>query len=121
MEVLDSFQRANENPLSDGGKWSRLWTTGTEPTGKIAGEAWNQIAAGNLEGAYWNPSEFGKATGPDVAVQIHSFFKQSEWIDLHVCLGEPTVETWNGYYLRVEEEATAGKFNFGLYERPGKA
>ncbi len=74
-ESLDTFERAAESPLSDGGKWSKLgWskaigrvfsaTFGWTPSEGEAGAAESEAS-----GAYWNGREFN---GPAVSVHMYA-------------------------------------------------
>jgi Concanavalin A-like lectin/glucanases superfamily len=49
--VLDSFNRANEDPLSGGGNWANV-ITGASGRLKLVS---NQVARGGGNGAYWTP------------------------------------------------------------------
>ena len=51
--ILDNFQRPDENPLSDGGKWSSLFTTNLE---LVSHQALSN--SGSSAGNYWNPTTF---------------------------------------------------------------
>ncbi|HUN79803.1 MAG TPA: hypothetical protein VMU32_12825 [Solirubrobacteraceae bacterium] len=100
-ELLDSFERAAENPLSDGGKWSKLAWTKTigrvysEKYGWVPKEGGAGAPESEADGAYWNVQEFGSA-----AVSTHIY---AENLHDYVALWCDTTGTGskNGYRLRV--------------------
>lgn len=53
--ILDSFNRANENPLSDGGKWTQFLTN---PMQIVSDQCVGTAASGAYNGASWNNSSF---------------------------------------------------------------
>ena len=61
--ILDTFNRANENPLSDGGKWSSPILSGDAALKIVS----NQCVAGSGQSdSYWSASKFG----PDCEVFV---------------------------------------------------
>lgn len=67
-DAIDCFNRANENPLSSGGKWTNAVRGGS--TTALAVES-NKLAssgaAGTFSSAYWNAARFG----PNLVNEIH--------------------------------------------------
>jgi RHS repeat-associated protein len=55
LPVTDALDR-NEEPLSNGGKWTALnWAGGTKPAGKDTTEGWGSVDSfPTINGAYWN-------------------------------------------------------------------
>jgi hypothetical protein len=110
VTLLDSFKRAEENPLSNGGKWG-LNKPGKN-TGAVKEEAWlslqNPISKG-ISAAYWTLREY---TRPGVAVQVHKLGEHT--IELWACLKKPTEAKKSAYVLEVQEEELAGKRTFVL-------
>lgn len=85
--ITDSFERANENPLNNGGKWVKFKTV-SPPT--LIGD---QILALN-GGARWAPEEF---TSPSVEIQISRYSQTEECaVILCACVGA-TEGFLNGY------------------------
>ena len=101
-ESLDTFERAAENPLSDGGKWSKLgWaksigrvfsaTYGWTPSEGAAGAAESEAS-----GAFWNGREFA---GP--AVSVHMYAESlKDYVGVW-CDATGTSSSRNGYRLKV--------------------
>ena len=54
--ILDTFIRANENPLSNGGKWTLGWDASPDPMQILSNQAVATVAGA---GAYWNVQTFG--------------------------------------------------------------
>lgn len=110
-ELLDSFERAAENPLSGGGKWSKLAWTKTIGRVFSATYGWVPKEGGpgapesEADGAYWNVQEFGSA-----AVSTHIY---AENLHDYVGLWCDTTGTGskNGYRLRV---VGLGKTNYAF-------
>ena len=70
MGVTDSFERANENPLSNGGKWSEVEIPAglKSKTGLIFESQWGATTnSGKYQGGYWNTAE---QTNPAVSVEL---------------------------------------------------
>ncbi len=103
LTTLDAFSTI-ENPLSGGGRWSRLgWASNT---GRVAGRGtsggWTAASIFPVvSGAYWNPATFADA-GRGVAVagtlSIGSEFAE-RWFSLWLDMTTPG-STKNGYELR---------------------
>lgn len=81
LSVADSFNRANEKPLSNGGKWSAI--TGYENTGEINANHWRPIGKA---GARWNVAE---QINPAVSVEVSAMGENQE-IGLWCCLAAAT-------------------------------
>ncbi len=103
LTTLDAFSTV-ENPLSGGGRWSRLaWASNT---GRVAGRGtsggWTAASIFPVvSGAYWNPATFADA-GRGVAVagtlSIGSEFAE-RWFSLWLDMSAPG-STQSGYELR---------------------
>src|SRR5512146_3167237 len=105
VTVLDSFKRAPENPLSNGGKWKSFFPAGAN-RGNITGEHWETISASRPEGAYWQPIEF---SNPGVALQWSERVADNTYWKLWACVSNPTTSSINGYVLKLKQEG-GGKF-----------
>ena len=109
---VDTFERAPENPLSDGGKWSVLGWTKTagaiysRADGWMPTEGTSEAPESEASGAYWNAHEF---VGPAVAVHIYAENKRN-----YVALWCDTTGTGakNGY--RVMAVGTGSGYGFRL-------
>ena len=86
--VSDSFSRANEQPLSNGGKWSAI--SGFPNTGEISELRWRPNKTEAVSGARWNVAE---QPNPVVSVQMFSIGTYQQ-IALWACL---SVATKTGY------------------------
>jgi hypothetical protein len=105
LPVTDSFERANEDPLSNDGQWSRLPEPGNTGTGKIETNRWRVKETFPVtEGALWRTEQ----EHPAVSVQIATVPPQNERIfGLWACLPKaalthPEDTTNSGYFLRFE-------------------
>lgn len=109
-ELLDSFKRAPEKPLSNGGKWSESESAGL---GEIASEAWQPT--NEYAGIYWNPTQFIE-TG--VSVELHHL-AATEGNNTRLFIAEEPAasgEIKKGYAVELEEEG-AGKFAVKLLRK----
>src|SRR5947209_6397445 len=115
VSLLDSFIRASENPLNNGGKWKALGGTGENTNaGHITSEAWapNSVFSSSKEdGAYWTVQQY---VNPAVAVEFNAIPSNERYLALWCCLSNPTVTAKSGYRLRVISEVTTGKATFRL-------
>lgn len=96
LEILDSFKRAPENPLDNGGDWAAAPAMlSSFSAGKIEGEKYVG-EAGTVAASYWTPQEFTEAA---VAVNVYGVEGTLKGVLLlYNCVASPaTVET--GYYL----------------------
>lgn len=101
LTLLDNFNRANEVPISNGGKWARLLFTLT--AGNVENEAYGakEAFAKGEEGAYWTPAEF---TNPAVAFTFKTLYGTGErYCVLWACVNQPNSLQINGYRVRVIE------------------
>jgi hypothetical protein len=113
-ESLDTLERAAENPLSDGGKWSKLaWgkTIGrvySEKYGWVPKEGGLEAPESEADGAYWNVREF---TGPSVSVHMYAENRHD-----YVALWCDTTGAGskNGYRLKIVGTATSYGFKLIL-------
>jgi hypothetical protein len=104
--LLDSFNRANEEPLS--GAWSLI--AGGVITGAVIGKAYGEPVL-HVDQAYWNATQYRE---PVVSAEVTALPGESaKYPILWACLQNPTVEAQkNGYRLRLLEQAEAGKFEW---------
>jgi len=111
-ESVDTFERAAENPLSDGGKWSKLGWTKTigrvysEYYGWVPKEGGLEAPESEADGAYWNAQEF---TSPAVSVHI---FAENRRDYVGIWCDTTGVGSKNGY--RVKAVGTATNYGFKL-------
>jgi len=111
VTLLDSFKR-EENPLSNGGKWKSVaFLSGGVGRCKESID-WENLAAHDLEGAYWSPGEF---TAP-CAVAICRDKKINDagaWLVM-ACVTHPTTSKFSGYRVMMAHtgtiSGTEGKF-----------
>jgi len=114
-ESLDTFERAAENPLSDGGKWSKLgWakaigrvfssTFGWTPSEGEAGAPESEAS-----GAYWNSREF---TNP--AVSVHLYAENLKDYAALWCDAAGSSSSRSGYRLKVLGTGTSYTFKLLL-------
>lgn len=117
LALLDSFNRANESPLSNGGKWLKASWAGN--TGRVhefggsnylySGQNWGSLYNSELSSAYWQSSTFSEGVnGNAVSVarlKASPYPRQSLWLDMP----GPGKEK-SGYELSVEydEESLTG-------------
>jgi hypothetical protein len=91
LTLLDSFNRANENPLSNGGKW--LKTSWAGNPGQVhefynwpVTQSWGSLDTEELSGAYWQGTSFAEgANGNAVAILsgIPGVYTQNSlWLDM---------------------------------------
>lgn len=100
--VLDNFDRANENPLSDGGLWSAS-PTGGNPLQVISSAA-TAVTNGVAGEMFWNPTTFGPDTSAFVTVTVLP--GGANYVRLHVRVSNPasgTVRT--GYMMQWSNDA----------------
>ena len=114
-ELLDSFQRAAENPLSDGGKWSELgWDKSigrvySATYGWTPSEGGESASESEASGAYWNVKEFTKA-----AVSVHVFAENRKVYAALWCDAKGSGTSKSGYRLKVLGTGTNYKFKLLL-------
>jgi hypothetical protein len=95
--LLDDFNRANENPLSDGGNWSGSTGFSSFSSAQLVSNAINPVAPSTYSGNYWAASQFG----PDC--EVFADVEQSSASDtlyLYCRVPVPTSNTLTGYLLR---------------------
>ena len=92
--VLDSFNRADENPLSNSGKWSSLSGLGLSDL-KLLSNQCTIVTTSAESGMYWNVSTF---TDSEVFVTVNTNLSTT---DDHIYIGVRFNEaTFSGYALR---------------------
>lgn len=92
--VIDSFKRATEKPLSNGGKWS---SNGSGDTGEIDGaQSWTPDASGTAN-ALWNAAI---QINPEISVDILAGSNLSFW--LYVCMDKIAKPNHKGYQVTYE-------------------
>jgi RHS repeat-associated protein len=99
LPTLDALNRT-ENPLSNGGKWSKLsWAT---HAGRDTTSGWGPYEAySTVNGAYWNPATFKDAAAGEaasIAMQTSPGIA-SRYLSLWLDMGNPG-STKSGYSLR---------------------
>jgi alpha-tubulin suppressor-like RCC1 family protein len=112
--ILDTFQRAAENPMSEGGKWSKLaWARSIGQIyslnfGWVPAEGGLEAPEAEASGAYWNANEFNE---PAVSTRMYAENRRD-----YVALWCDTTGTGskNGYRLKVVGSSTNGNFAFKL-------
>lgn len=113
VTLLDSFIRAEENPLSNGGKWKDFFES-AEHKGRCNGTEWETISGSTKEGAYWQPETF-KEPGVALDLTFKNPVREGNYWSLLACLGEPESAIFTGYRLKiVAAEAGEGSFTFIL-------
>ena len=103
LVVKDSFKRAEEKPLSNGGKWSTI--TGAADTGEIrTEEAWEADETKPESGARWNAAE---QANPAVSLEVQKVSaNKSRQIGVWACL---SATEKSGYLVR---------WNYNLLKKP---
>ena len=117
LSVIEAFSR-EENPLSGGGKWTRLsWAN---YPGRVAGSGttggWGPSEAfPTINGAYWNPTSYrDEGSGAAVAATLSVSPANAErWFSLWLNMSEPGLVE-SGYELRFTQTATANTYNVTL-------
>lgn len=110
VALLDSFKRANENPLNNGGKWASV---ASRTLGKILEEAYQSEGVTGHATAYWTPTEF---TEPGVSVEMFAVPNEAgkgRAFFIFSCAPTP-ITVANCYELEITEEGVAGKFEFEI-------
>jgi hypothetical protein len=113
-ESLDTFERAAENPLSNGGKWSKLGWTKTigrvysTMFGWVPKEGGSEAPESEADGAYWNVQEYAN---PAVSTHMYAETRRD-----YVGIWCDTTGTGskNGYRLKVVGTSTSGNATFKL-------
>jgi len=101
VSVLDSFVRANEKPLSNGGKWTVI--TGASTTGEVTENVWRPSSAlPTEEAARWNVEVFAH---PAVSVELDSIPRPERYVGLWACLAAAEK---TGYLVRATGLAPEG-------------
>lgn len=95
--TIDNLRRGNEDPVSDGGRWSPIF--GHAQMGRIHNLGWN--AQGEFGGeednaAYWNVEKYGPVTGIKTKVEVIPKLAD-EFLYLFACLSDPASAACNGY------------------------
>jgi hypothetical protein len=105
VNLLDSFKRANEKPLSNGTKWVLLFER--KDTGEVLTEKWSPSITNESEGAYWKVQEYIE---PAVAVKLESGTGAlvTRRLTLFACLSNPGTTEISGYSVQIVSTATAG-------------
>jgi hypothetical protein len=103
VSLYDTFNRANETPISNGGRWAKITgLTSTSAAGNLTTKRYapESFTAGKETAVYWTPAEFGVI--PAVAMETKEAEANAERYDsLFICLSNPTVaEKCSGYRLK---------------------
>ncbi len=99
LPILDNFNRANENPLSDGGKWAHS-------NMQLISNAATSGLNGTTTVAFWNPTTFG----PDCAafVTVGALPASGNGFGLYLRTTNPGVGTENSYLMQWGPTVSAG-------------
>jgi hypothetical protein len=113
LTVLDSFKRAPENPLNNGGKWAEAaGYYKSAGGGKIEGEKLVGTAAA-VETSYWTKEEF---TEQAVAVNVYGVEGHlNGTLRLNSCMQNPASEEHGYALLLTNEGRSAGEIIFDLF------
>jgi hypothetical protein len=111
--VLDKLNRS-ENPLSNGGKWAKLF--GATTAGEDQGVHWHSVTgfSEGFDAAYWTPEEF---TEPGISAIPEYPNNEERWQALFACISNPTTGAMTGYRMRCVEEGGAGLKSTFLIEK----
>src|SRR5271166_2965016 len=114
LELLDSFKRGNENPLSNGGQWSIIHGFSSGGRGAVVNEQFESKAEFGLGTAasFWNVKTFTSPAVADIVSKEPTELKRT--FVLFAALVNPTEESRSGYVLTVEREILPGMFAFIL-------
>lgn len=92
--LLDNFNRANENPVSQGGNWASIGING----GSGARLQSNRLQNLAQPGTSHRTSTF---SGPaEASATITSLPSSNHWLSVYVCLQDAGTAGWDGYELR---------------------
>ncbi|MGH3135040.1 MAG: hypothetical protein ACRDPV_00925, partial [Gaiellaceae bacterium] len=96
LPVLDSFNRANENPLSFGGRWGNGILGSSERSLKVVS---NQLASdrSSTATAWWQPAQLGPATESYATITTRP--GNGNAVRLYVRLQSPGSSAVDGYML----------------------
>ena len=83
--VLDNFNRANETPLSFGGKWFHQGASGINLSSNVI------LATSTTKGVYWNPTQFPQ--DQEAYVTIPTLPGSGEWVNVLLNLIQPSPGT----------------------------
>lgn len=111
LQVLDSFKRAPENPLSNGGKWEQLGEVAGG--GKIEGEKFVGEPTIN-EGAFWTPEEFTEQAVAASVYGVEAGLKGT--LRFYNCLQPGAGSEGVGSYVLVVLGGAAGEVTLRLFE-----
>lgn len=104
--VLDTFNRADENPLSDGGNWGGNIAGGTERLRVVTNEVTHDAAAtSGLGSAYRSNLTYGPGSEAYVTITA-KFGAAAALCILWLRAQSPGTAGVDGYALRVKEETT---------------
>lgn len=107
LAATDSFERANEKPLNNAGKWSTLHALAN--TGEVLGSAWRATGE-TTSGALWNVKE---QANPAVSVEVAS---GTEITDGRLWACMTNTEASNGYQLQVNSQFVANIYEVRLFK-----
>ena len=101
LPVVDSFDRPNESPLSDAGRWANL-ASGAATTLAVNN---NQLACtlSTTCSAWRNPTTYGPDT--EVWARITTLPGTTNQLRLYARLQQPSGANWDGYMLRTNQLA----------------
>lgn len=111
VSLIDSGERANENPISNGGVWHAAPVIWANPLQVISSQIKGSVAFSAVNGSYY--SGIVGATifqNPTIAATLATLpGGEIHDVVLISCISLPG-SSRNYYYLEVAQEATAGKF-----------
>lgn len=97
--LLDDFNRANEDPLSDGGRWIRYLTGEFSP--KIVSNQCVPTASGTFSSVYWAPSAFNADQG--IKMTIATLPGAGNYMRLYLRLKNPGGTSETGYMAQWQQ------------------
>jgi hypothetical protein len=113
--ISDTFERATEDPLSNGGKWSKLdwaWSIGRVYSafyGFVPTLGGTEVEEAKASGAYWNGAELAN---PTVSVHMFGEASRKDYVALWACT--TGAETKNGYRVKFTGTGAGGIFIVSL-------
>lgn len=101
LPLLDSFDRANENPLSGGGNWNK---NNFSPALQLVSNAATGNSAIALSFGYWTPATFGPNCGTSIIVTTLPA-NTANYVRLYVRLNDPSQSLTSGYFFQWSNDA----------------
>jgi hypothetical protein len=99
--TLDTFIRANENPLSNGGKWEKV-KMASEETGALRVLSEHLQAEAGGGNYFWNVKEY---KNPQANAEVTAYPGGANTASLFICCEKPTAEKVKvGYSMQIKGE-----------------